>query len=45
VGLLSESYKTGSKNWLSAVYQGVRSNILGGSRNASSLIYVLRKAA
>jgi 2-polyprenyl-3-methyl-5-hydroxy-6-metoxy-1,4-benzoquinol methylase len=45
VGLLSESYKTGSKNWLSAVYQGLRSNILGGSRNASSLIYVLRKAA
>ena len=45
VGLLSESYKIGSKNWLSAVYQGLRSNILGGSRNASSLIYVLRKAA
>ena len=45
VGLLSESYKTGSKNWLSAIYQGFRSNILGGSRNASSLIYVLRKAA
>jgi SAM-dependent methyltransferase len=45
VGLLSSSYKTGSKNWLSAIYQGIRSNVLGGSRNASSLIYVLRKAA
>lgn len=45
VGLLSESYKTGSRNWLSAIYQGIRSNIWGGSRNASSLIYVLRKAA
>lgn len=45
VALLSEAYKTGSKNWFSAIYQGIRSNILGGSRNASSLIYVLRKAA
>jgi 2-polyprenyl-3-methyl-5-hydroxy-6-metoxy-1,4-benzoquinol methylase len=45
VGLLSESYKNGSKNWFSAIYQGLRSNILGGSHNASSLIYVLRKAA
>ncbi len=45
VSLLSESYKNGSKNWLSAIYQGVRSNILGGSKNASSLIYVLRKAS
>ncbi len=45
VSLLSERYKTGSSNWLSAFYQGLRSNILGGHSNASSLIYVLRKVA
>jgi 2-polyprenyl-3-methyl-5-hydroxy-6-metoxy-1,4-benzoquinol methylase len=45
VSLLSESYKTGSKNWISAIYQGVRSNIFGGRTNASSLVYVLRKSA
>jgi 2-polyprenyl-3-methyl-5-hydroxy-6-metoxy-1,4-benzoquinol methylase len=45
VGLLSERYKTGSSNWISAFYQGLRSNILGGQSNASSLIYVLRKVA
>lgn len=45
VSLLSESYKNGSKNWISAIYQGIRSNILGGAKNASSLIYVLRKAS
>ncbi|MEY3942103.1 MAG: hypothetical protein RIR07_989 [Bacteroidota bacterium] len=45
VGLLSQRYKTGSNNWLSAIYQGIRSTIIGGRRNASSLIYVLRKAA
>lgn len=45
VSLLSEAYKTGSKNWLSAVYQGIKSNVLGGNSNASSLIYVLRKAS
>ena len=45
VSLLSESYKTGVKNWFPAIYQGIRSNILGGRKNASSLIYVLRKAS
>lgn len=45
VSLLSESYKFGSKNWISAIYQGMRSNVLGGAKNASSLIYVLRKAS
>ena len=45
VSLLSEAYKTGSKIWLSAIYQGIRSNIKGGRTNASSLIYVLRKAS
>jgi 2-polyprenyl-3-methyl-5-hydroxy-6-metoxy-1,4-benzoquinol methylase len=45
VSLLSEAYKTGTKNWLSAIYQGVRSNVKGGRTNASSLIYVLRKAS
>jgi 2-polyprenyl-3-methyl-5-hydroxy-6-metoxy-1,4-benzoquinol methylase len=45
VSLLSERYKNGSSNWISAFYQGLRSNILGGQSNASSLIYVLRKVA
>jgi 2-polyprenyl-3-methyl-5-hydroxy-6-metoxy-1,4-benzoquinol methylase len=45
VSLLSERYKNGSSNWISAFYQGLRSNILGGESNASSLIYVLRKVA
>lgn len=45
VSLLSEAYKNGSNNWFSAIYQGLRSNILGARQNASSLIYVLRKAA
>ena len=45
VSLLSERYKYGSSNWISAFYQGLRSNILGGQSNASSLIYVLRKVA
>ena len=44
VSLLSESYKTGRRRWVSAFLLGLYSNFKGGMTNTSSLIYVLRKA-
>ena len=43
VSLLSESYRTGRKRWVSAFIRGLISNFKGGESNTSSLIYVLRK--
>lgn len=46
VSLLSEKYKKGSMRPISAFLTGLRSNLAGrGSKNMSSLIYVLKKAA
>jgi hypothetical protein len=44
VSLLSEEYKGGSKNWLKAVYNGLKSNLKAGKENSSSLTYILKKA-
>ena len=43
VGLLSESFLHGKKRWMAATWKGLRSNMLGGRENTSSLMYVLRK--
>ncbi|GLB52916.1 methyltransferase [Neptunitalea chrysea] len=44
VSLLSEKYKTGKMNFISAFYVGLRSNVKAmRSKNYSSLIYVLKK--
>ena len=43
VGLLSESFLHGKKRWMTATWKGLRSNMLGGRENTSSLMYVLRK--
>ena len=43
VGLLSESFRHGSKRWISATLKGLWSNFRGGKDNTSSLLYVLRK--
>ena len=43
VSLLSESFRTGRKRWISATLKGWWSNLRGGKQNTSSLIYVLRK--
>lgn len=44
VSLLSEKIENIATNYLRAFWRGLRSNILGmGAKNASSLIYVLRK--
>jgi len=44
VSLLSEKYKTGKKNWPSALFTGLVSNVKGmKDKNMSSLTYVLRK--
>ncbi|MDG1252900.1 MAG: class I SAM-dependent methyltransferase [Schleiferiaceae bacterium] len=43
VGLLSESFRHGSKRWVSATIKGLWSNFKGGKDNSSSLMYVLRK--
>jgi 2-polyprenyl-3-methyl-5-hydroxy-6-metoxy-1,4-benzoquinol methylase len=43
VSLLSEEYKTGSKNWINAAYAGWMSNRKAGKSNASSLTYILKK--
>ncbi len=43
VSLLSESFKTGRKRWAAATLKGFWSNLKGGKKNTSSLIYVLRK--
>ena len=44
ISLLSEQYKSGAskkspKHWLSAVYQGFKSNNKAGNQNTSSLVY------
>lgn len=44
VSLLSEEYKTGSKNWLRAAFNGWKSNRKAGKDNSSSLTYILKKA-
>jgi 2-polyprenyl-3-methyl-5-hydroxy-6-metoxy-1,4-benzoquinol methylase len=43
VSLLSEEYQKGSKKWLSAFFNGLKSNYKGRNSNASSLAYILRK--
>lgn len=44
VSLLSEKYKNGKSNFLTAFYQGLRSNVKASSSGEySSLIYVLKK--
>lgn len=43
VSLLSEEYKSGKKNWLRALWNGLQSNLKAGKDNASSLTYILRK--
>ncbi len=46
ISLLSEKYKHGSNNFLSAVFFGLVSNLyaLFGNRNYSSLIYIFKKS-
>jgi 2-polyprenyl-3-methyl-5-hydroxy-6-metoxy-1,4-benzoquinol methylase len=44
VSMLSEKYKNGKINYLSAFIIGLLSNIKAGKDNYSSLIYVLKKA-
>ncbi len=45
VSMLSETYKTGKSRLLSALWQGLKSNInaIGKSENCSSVIYVCKK--
>jgi SAM-dependent methyltransferase len=43
VSLLSEEYKNGKKNWISALYNGLLSNLKAGEENSSSLTYILEK--
>ena len=45
VSLLSEQYKSGSKNIFKAFYNGLRSNLIANRTNEySSLIYVLKNS-
>lgn len=45
IALLSEQYKTGKKQWLSAIWQGLRTTFksLVNKQRSSSLMYVLQK--
>lgn len=43
IALLSEQYKTGKKRWLSAIWNGWRSNAKGMPNNTSSLTYIFKK--
>ena len=45
VSLLSEKYKTGKQNYITAFFWGLRSNMKAwGTKDYSSLIYILQKA-
>ena len=45
IALLSEQYKTGKKRYLSALFNGLRSNIAAvRTKEYSSLVYVIKKA-
>ncbi|NER17398.1 class I SAM-dependent methyltransferase [Spongiivirga citrea] len=45
VSLLSEQHKSGKRNWVKAIYIGLRSNLSAiRTKEYSSIIYILRKA-